>query len=368
MKIASTRIYAYQLPLRRALTVKDRTIDTRQGLLIRMETDTGAHGWGDAAPLPGFSRESLEEARAEAVCLANSLPGIEILPPAPGRPWAFAQWAQAQRLSPSVRFGLETAALNALAVGQANGWAGWFSEAPGSMVRLNGLVAGPPEGQCEAARALREAGFTTIKLKVGRAPVEEEIERVRAVRKAVGDEVRLRLDANRAWDWDTVVRFGRAVERCGIETIEEPLRDPAGMDAFAKTTGLPVALDETLLECGAAGLPAWKGAAAVVLKPTLLGGIAAALDIAWRAKELGMAAIVSGCFESGVGLAALAELGGAMGPEDRAMGLQTYDWLAEDLLAEPLDLTGGRIDLDQARRAALSVDTARLQEVTDAGS
>ena len=62
MKIRRTDVYRYTLPLKEPLTLRGETFAEREGLLLRVESDTGAHGWGEAAPLPGFSTENCDQA------------------------------------------------------------------------------------------------------------------------------------------------------------------------------------------------------------------------------------------------------------------------------------------------------------------
>ena len=78
MNLAGFDLYRYSLPLRRPLTLKGVTLQRREGLLLRLSGDDGSEGWGETAPLPGFSEESLDEATVQARRLGGSMIGREV--------------------------------------------------------------------------------------------------------------------------------------------------------------------------------------------------------------------------------------------------------------------------------------------------
>jgi L-alanine-DL-glutamate epimerase-like enolase superfamily enzyme len=92
-----------------------------------------------------------------------------------------------------------------------------------------------------------DEGFQALKLKLGR-PLREDVDRVRAVREAVGDDCELMVDANMAWDVAEAGRRLRALERFGLAWLEEPLppHDVAGYAALQRGTSIPLAAGETL--------------------------------------------------------------------------------------------------------------------------
>jgi O-succinylbenzoate synthase len=157
----------------------------------------------------------------------------------------------------------------------------------------------------------------------------------------------LRLDANRAWGFGEAVAFARAVRDVRVEYVEEPLADAALLPRFADDTDLPVALDESLVRMEPEDLEDHRYASAVVLKPTLLGGISRTLRMAEVANRLGIAPVVSSAYEGGVGTLGLISLAATIG--EAPAGLDTYRRLAEDVLRPPLDLDAPHLDV----RAAL---------------
>ena len=161
--------------------------------------------------------------------------------------------------------------------------------------------------------------------------MDEDVAAVRAVRQSLPDAVALRLDANRAWSWGQAVAFAEGVAGLALDYVEEPLAEPARLPELWHDTGLAVAVDESVQE--GAAIRGW--ATAAVLKPTLIGGTVATLRRAAEARSVGVRAVLSASFESGVGLRGVAALasavpGGAAGAEPA--GLDTYRWLAADVL------------------------------------
>jgi len=357
--ISSCRIFRYRLPLVEPLPLAGAVIHEREGLLVRLESDSGAWGWGDAAPLPGFSREGIDEAVAEAVAWAGRLRGARFEPRGDGLP-SWPEWESAA-VSPSVRFGLETG-LWSLARRMEDGAQAELACFEGS-VPVNGLLAGSRDQVLTDAGRLRDGGCRAVKLKVGSRPVAEDVELTRAVREVLGDGVGLRLDANRMWSLEQAVAFGREMGGAGVEYLEEPLREPARLRELFDATGIPVALDESLLELRPEDLEGRPEVGAVVLKPTLLGGLARAREWAARASALNIRPVVSSCFESGVGLLALAEFAWDSTGDSVPAGLDTYRWLGADVVEPRLPFRPDAIEWSDATARTHRIDASRLTEI-----
>ena len=358
--ISSCRLFRYCLPLAGPLPLAGRVIHERTGILIRIDSDSGASGWGDVAPLPGFSRESIEEAEAELTAWGERLRGEGFDP----RGDAVALWLtndSAPAASPSVRFGLETALASLVRRMEDREGAelGGFE----GTVPVNGLLAGSREQVLADAGRFRDAGCLAVKLKVGGRPVVEDVELTRVVRDALGDGVALRLDANRSWTLEQAVAFGREIGDSGVEYLEEPLREPEHLREFFDATGIPVALDESLLELRPDELEGRREVGAVVLKPTLLGGIASARQWVARAAALNIRPVVSSCFESGVGLLALAELVWASTRDTVPAGLDTYRWLDADVVEPRIPFRAGAVEWSEATARAHRIVESRLSEI-----
>lgn len=364
MRIARVRLYRYALPLDRPLHLRGATLNERRGLIVRVDDDAGRWGAGDVAPLPGFSRETLEEVTAEALRTVRAVEGCVVPPRLREVSDRFERWLYWQHLSDALNSGVQAAVMDLAAQAGGTSLAVWLADDAAARVPVNGLLLGEGPGLLRFAEALVASGYRALKLKVGRGDPATEAALVRGLREVTGADAALRLDANRAWDYDEARAFLRAVADCGVEYVEEPLRDPTRLVRLSRETGVPVALDETLAEAGIEALERWRGVKAVVLKPTLLGGFEMTWWMARRAMNAGMTPVVSACFESGAGLADLAHLAASFGQPGVAAGLDTYRWLAEDVLAERIDMDAGVVDLAQAARAKRSLRFDALEELT----
>ena len=163
-------------------------------------------------------------------------------------------------------------------------------------------------GAAAAARAAAAAGFACVKLKVG---VGDDAGRVAAVRAAVGPDVAIRVDANGAWatPGEALANL-RALAPAGLEYAEEPVHGVAALAAVRADSPVPVAMDETAAEPGAAGAGA---ADAVCLKIARCGGISGVLRDAAAARAAGSAVYVASTFDGPLGVAAGLHAAAALG-------------------------------------------------------
>ena len=109
----------------------------------------------------------------------------------------------------------------------------------------------------------------------------------------------------------------------------------------------PVALDESLLKLTPEALAPLPNLKAIVLKPTLLG-FERSMQFGRKATSMGITPVVSSAFETSLGLTALVELAACLNTTDVAVGLDTLEWFAKDLLARPLQIERGRLNLSES--------------------
>lgn len=342
VRVAGAQTLPYRLRLAEPVVWNGERREVREGILLRLHGASGASGWGDAAPLPGFSRESLGEARDALDAVADALVGRDLDPADAVRPDSpLHQALDAAALPSSARYAVDLALADLAAQATGRTLPQTLHPDPAVTLPLNGLLMGGASEVVAQAGRLAASGYACVKLKVGRQPVAADAETVRAVRDALGPGVALRLDANRAWTPDEASAFAGAAASARVAYVEEPLGDASALSTLWADTGLPIALDETLQESGGAvHLRGWVAAA--VLKPTLVGGLAATLRLAAAARAVGVRVVLSAAFESGVGLRGVAALAAATGAEPA--GLDTYRWLAEDVVG-PLPLDRPRVDV-----------------------
>jgi O-succinylbenzoate synthase len=237
--------------------------------------------------------------------------------------------------------------------------------APNAVLRSDGDGVGVnatipllgPAASAEAARQSSGAGFTTLKLKGGaERETDALVDRIRAVRQAVGPDMRLRLDVNGAWDPPTAEDRLEALARFDLEYVEQPLAgdDAAALAELRRRVRVPIAADESVTSVKAAReLLDADAVDALIVKPARVGGLVVGAEIAELAAERGVPVVVSTLFETGVGIAAalamaaaLPEVEGRPGGVDH--GLATAGLLEHDLLRGELVVEDGRMWLPDA--------------------
>lgn len=161
----------------------------------------------------------------------------------------------------------------------------------------------PEEMAASAERIVRE-GFKIVKIKVGTKP-EQDIERVRMVREAVGEKVRLRVDANQAWSVSEALKALRAIERFHPEFVEQPVNaeDIKGLAKVNAESDIPIMADESMhTPQDAVRLVTERAADMFNIKLMKSSGIHEAHKIAAIADSAGIPCMVGCMAESNVGI------------------------------------------------------------------
>lgn len=335
-KIQGVEIASFSLPLNKPTTTVTASTN-RDGWLLKVTLDDGSVGYGECSPLPGLHRESTTESGAQLAVAASLLEGVDVPTNVALLNGAFASWIENDvgvrspnsELFPSVRFAVETAVANALACSTGETLSRVMTGDAIDGVLVNGLVDATSDVAAarREARVLVDAGYSCLKVKVARgvgsAGAIADAERLASIRDEIGPDVILRADANRGWNLNEALDFGLRITELNVrlQYVEEPTREVRDITAFHFTTGVPVALDETIddilhssanvTEASAAITKLAdqsNGVAAVVLKPSVLGGLEATAAVARVAMSRGVRPIISSAFESGIGLNACAHL------------------------------------------------------------
>jgi o-succinylbenzoate synthase len=359
MKLTRYDLYSYSLPFYRPVTLGGITLRHREGLLLKLSGDDGSGGWGESAPLPGISGERLDEAVSQLRRLAGSMMGREVR-----EDWVdpYGEFGRdLEGIAPSVRFGFELAVWNLYGESSGRTLPELVTPAPRPIVPVNGLLAGSPAEVLAEARRMRDAGYRSVKLKIGTRTVDEDTALVRALGEELGEDISLRLDANRAWGYEEAAELVVGTAGVCFEYVEEPLADPALLPGLVREFGVPVALDESLVGIEPEELEDF--AVAFVLKPSLLGGVSRTLRVAERALRLGVTPVISSAYESGIGTAALVALAAGIGDRPVAAGLDPYRIMAEDVLETPLNLPAPGVDVRETADASRTIDVRRLERL-----
>ncbi len=301
------RAHVVALPMR----VRFRGIEVREAVLFE-----GPAGWGEFAPFA-------EYADAEASRWLAS--GIEA---------AYAAWPAPRR----------------------------------SAVPVNATVPAVRPGQVPGVLA-RFDGCTTAKVKVAERgqSLADDLDRVAAVRDAMGASARIRVDANGGWSVEQAVEALAKLAAYDLEYAEQPCATVDELASLRRALvrggiDVPVAADESIRRAEDPLLVARREAAdLVVVKVAPLGGVARALEIV---DACGLPAVVSSALDTSIGIAAGVALAAALPELDHACGLGTVGLFERDVARPPLrpeagTLTPGRAAPDPGALADLAAPPAR---------
>jgi O-succinylbenzoate synthase len=368
MRISSFGVFRYKLPLTEPLQMPRRQLYRREGLLLRLASDEGDVGWGEAVPLPGFSEERLQQATREAFKLKRITTGREIADDWFEEGNDFGHALGDLELSPSVHFALEQAAWMLAAETRAVPVHRLLADGdPHETLPLSRLLAGERGDILGCLDETKEDGYRAVKLKVGQdRSLDDDIQLTRALGERLGPGVALRLDANRAWSREEAHRFADGIAGVDVAYVEEPLAEPEGLPAFAEETGLPVALDETMRDVSLVTLEEHADyAEAAILKPTILGGFGGLVYFANKAADLGMRSVWSAAYEAGVAMMGLVALAACSRGDAAPLGADTYRCIEQDVIHPRLKLEGdaSSIDVEEAVTVKRTLNGHLLREV-----
>ncbi|HDV8292330.1 o-succinylbenzoate synthase [Enterobacter hormaechei] len=299
------QVYRWQIPMDAGVVLRERRLKTRDGFFMHLRQGE-REGWGEIAPLPGFSLETLDEAQAALMAWTHE--------------WREGEDPALQDV-PSVAFGISCA----------------LAELDGSLPEAANYRAAPLcTGDPDELFALLSAmpGEKVAKIKVGLYEAVRDGMVVNLLLEAIPD-LHLRLDANRAWTPLRAQQFAKYVNptyRNRIAFLEEPCKTRDDSRAFARETGIAIAWDESLREADFA-FAAEPGVRAVVIKPTLTGSLDKVREQVAAAHAAGLTAVISSSIESSLGLKQLARIAAWLTP-DTVPGLDTINLMQAQLIRQ----------------------------------
>lgn len=336
----------------------------REGIIVQVTTWQGISGIGEIAPLPAFGGGSLADARKLLPALVARLhhrtlhEALDLV----------LTEGKAGSKAASTLCGLEIALLDLIGKAEGCGVCTLLSpagSAPRAAVPVNAVIgARATEAALATARDARKNGFRCVKLKVGwGVNVHEEIERVAAVRDAIGPAMHLRLDANEAWNLEEAIAILSQCVPYDIQYIEQPLKahDLEGMRTLRQAIPIPIAADEALHSLESARLVLDSEAADIlVIKPQLAGGLRVGQQIIQAATERGVRSVITSTLEAGIGLVAALHLAAASPAITLECGLATLHLLSDDLLIDDLPVRDGLLPVPTGSGLGVALDWEAL--------
>ncbi len=361
MKIVDIQWRNYRLPFVNSFSTAHGVMTAREGIIVQVTTEQGISGIGEIAPLPAFGGANVADARTFLQTLVAHLhsktlhEALDLL----------LTEEKADTKAVSTLCGLEIALLDAIGKVEGCGVCMLLSPAgtvPRAKVPVNAVIGTRTmEDAVAAAREARSNGFRCVKLKV--QSIREEVERVAAVRDAIGPGVHLRLDANEAWNLEEAITILLQCVPYDIQYVEQPLKaqDLAGMRTLRQAIPIPIAVDEALHSLESARLVLDSEAADIlVIKPQLAGGLRAGQQIIQAATERGVRSVITSTIEAGIGLAAALHLAAASPAVTLECGLATLHLLIDDLLIDDLPVRDGFLTVPTGPGLGVALDREAL--------
>ena len=361
MRIKSIEPIAVSLPMKKPVKMAGETVTRADNIMVRVEAEDGAVGWGEAAAAPTMTGETVASMMA---AVAHMAPGL-IKRAADDFAGIVAAMDAQMYGNGGAKAAIEIA-LHDL-VGRATGQplhALLGGKRRDRIPLLAVIGSGETNADVREAQERLGAGFTIFKLKVGVDTPEADAARTRAVCDALGRDVLISVDANQGWNADAGVRYVRAVADSSLDFFEQPVpaHDLAGMAQVAAASRVLIGADEGIHSpADIAHHHAAKAASGVSLKAIKLGGVQAVLQASRLCERLGMNLNIS-CKTGESSVASAAALHVAAAAPALAWGLTvTSPGLAEDVVTDPLRIEHGHIMVLNKPGLGVEVDERRVR-------
>ncbi|WP_088009156.1 mandelate racemase/muconate lactonizing enzyme family protein [Indiicoccus explosivorum] len=306
MKIKKAVIRSVEFPLKEPFIISYATYPEMPAVILELETDTGLIGYGEAVPDEHVTGESA--AAAAAVLKDVLLPAVIGMDP-------FNIEAIHQKMdsvlirNPAAKAAVDIACYDLM--GKAAGQPVYNligGKAKEALTYPKVLSIEEPRVMAEKAERALAEGYVSLKLKVGQGHPQLDVERIAAVRQAVGKDVQIRVDVNQGWKSPGMAAsLIRQLEPLAISWVEQPIRigDIAGLAEIRTKTAVPVMADETLHSMDdLLEIIRQRAADAVNIKLMKCGGIYPAAAMAKTAEAAGITCQIGSMVESSVGSAA----------------------------------------------------------------
>ncbi|EKE79959.1 mandelate racemase/muconate lactonizing enzyme family protein [Idiomarina xiamenensis] len=364
MKIIAVDVALLNIAMTEPCKTPIGVLDAARNVVVRIHTDNGLSGWGETSPMSPITGDSQQSSYALGQEIAPLLLQQDALA-------CDARLRQLTQFSPAascIRSAFDMALYDLRA--QHAGLPLYrylggehrrlVTDATiGNQARVSDTV--------DAALGWVKQGFSAIKLKTGRADLID-VEHVRAVREAVGDEVAIRIDCNQGWHYAEAMANIRAMQGLNLQYVEQPLAawDIDGFARLRKASPIPICADESVFsDHDALRLIKQDAVDYLNIKLAKSGGIDTAIKINNLAQAAGLRCMI-GCFaESRLGLTAAAHF--AMAKSNICfIDLDAGFCLAEDPVIggmhAPIE-DGGVISLSDSPGLGATIDDSALTQL-----
>ncbi len=243
MKITDIQFEKVQIKLKAPIVVAFATIEYSETILLKLSTDEGIIGYGEAAPFAPVTGETLESTLIILEEMKKILIGMN--PLSVEKIHAIMDKAFYGNTAAKAGIGIALYDIKGKLLGQPV-YKVLGGDSPKVLTDIT-LGIDTPEKMAALAREYVREGYRILKIKAGISP-EDDIEAIRQIRASVGEAVRLRIDANQGWTVNSAIRTMEALAPYHIDAIEQPLPywDIEGAAFLRKHISNAMMLDESL--------------------------------------------------------------------------------------------------------------------------
>jgi L-alanine-DL-glutamate epimerase-like enolase superfamily enzyme len=357
LRITEISVFRANIPLVAPFRIAVGVISEAASLFVRVDTDAGLCGWGEAAPISQITGDTQATSLSVASDLAKLLLGGDPLD-IEGR---VAEMGRSFAFNTSVRSAFDMALHDVAGKAARLPLYALLGGAPRPLETDQTIGLDEPQAMAEKAAALARTGVPAMKVKLG-TTADADLQRIARVREAVGGELPLRIDANQGWDFPTAVRVLSRLESSGIEYCEQPLArwDLDNFRRLRERVSIPIMADESVFDHHDAFRLVAAGCCDYLnIKLAKSAGIHTALKIDAVAEASGARCMLGCMMETRLGLTAAAHLACAR-PNIRYLDLDAHFQLAQDPILGGGRWEGGTITLPDDPGIGASVDPAFL--------
>lgn len=363
MNIKRIEPIAVSIPMVKPVRMSFEEVRAANNVLVRLEAADGVVGWGEAGSAPTMTGETLEGMVAAVRHLAPRLEGMDAEDIA-------AVMACSDRYlygNRAAKSAIEMALHDALGKTRSQPACELLGGKRRNRVPLLRLIGTGKGTAADVEDALKHkaAGYVAFKVKVGVGDPLEDAERTRKVCEALGNGgLLVCADANQGWNPEQAAAYVRAVADTTLAFFEQPVpaADLEGMARVARASRITIGADEGLHsmddirrhhEAGAA-----RGGS---LKTIKLGGMEPVCGAARLFEELGWKVnLACKMAESSIAAAAMMQVAAAVPAIDWGVSL-THPYLTDDLVRQPVAISGGHAELPPGAGTGIEVDEAKVR-------
>jgi L-Ala-D/L-Glu epimerase len=360
VKIVKVEAIPFAIPYRKPLRFASGEVHVADHVLVRVHTDDGVVGAAEAPPRPYTYGETQESIVAVVDKLfAPELTGLTLLE----RETVHARMDRTVG-NPAAKAAIDMAIWDALgrtlglSVSQLLG--GWTDR-----MRVCHMVGFSSDAEmvAEAERLRDQLGIRTFKVKVGRRPIELDIGACRALRTALGPDVELYVDGNRGWTHAEAARALDAMADLDLTLAEElsPADDVLGRRWLTARTTVPTVADESASSPADVTRELLGGSATMISIKTARTGFTVSQRILHQCEGLGVEVVMGNQIDGQVGSACAVAFGAAHRSTSRRAGeLSNFLDMSDDLLTEPLEISGGELAVRPGPGIGVEIDPDKL--------